>query len=418
MQLKQFKIKDFFSHFKPWHILSMLLAILAGLGLAIYIYQTQDTEMRDNLTTYAKTIEQSIDWSALNNALEQGPAPDKINPDDLNEIKMQMRNACKSNPKCHFIYLVYGDDNGQAQQVKFLLDASNQPASEISQMGEVFYDASEMLRSAIKTQKSYVEGPVTDHWGTWVSSLVPVTSTLNAKHFVMLGVDVGIAGWKQHAMQKVAVPIAVALLFIAMLLGLIYQNANKEWRLKQLTSSSSELGQMANIDLMTGLPNRNILGDRMIQAFKIADRAENLVAVLYVDLDYFKEINDGYGHAVGDQLLKRAADRLASLIRVEDTIARVGGDEFIILLTDIATNTQAMVVAQKIVDGMKVPFNVVDKAFQFGASVGVAIYPTQERRPNHLIHFADIAKYYAKRQGRGRYSLYDKTMEKMFYKNE
>ena len=396
----------------------MVLAILSGLSLAIYIYQTQDTEMRDTLTTYAKTIEQSIDWRALNIALEQGPTPDKINPDDLNEIKMQMRNACKANPKCHFIYLVYGEDNGQAQQVKFLLDASDQPASEISQMGEVFYDASEMLRSAIKTQKPYVEGPVTDHWGTWVSSLVPVTSTLNAKHIVMLGVDVGIAGWKQHVMQKVAVPIAVSLLFVAMLLGLIYKNANKEWRLKELTSSSSELAQMASIDLMTGLPNRNILGDRMMQAFKMDDRAESLVAVLYVDLDYFKEINDGYGHAVGDQLLKRAADRLASLMREEDTIARVGGDEFIILLTDISTNTQALVVAQKIVDGMKVPFNVVDKALQLGASVGVAIYPTQERRPNHLIQFADIAMYYAKRQGRGRYSLYDESMEKIFYKNE
>jgi type II secretory pathway pseudopilin PulG len=234
MQLKQFKIKDFFSHFRPWHIITMALAILAGLALAVYIYQSQDAEMRDNLTTYAKTIEQSIDWRALNAALDQGSAPDKINPDELDDIKMQMRNACKANPKCHFIYLVYGEDNGETQQIKFLLDASDQPASEISAMGEVFYDASDMLRSAIKTQKSYVEGPVTDHWGTWVSSLVPVTSTLNTKHFVMLGVDVGIAGWKQYVMKKVSVPIAVSLIFVAMLLGLIYQNANKEWRLNQL----------------------------------------------------------------------------------------------------------------------------------------------------------------------------------------
>ena len=97
------------------------------------------------------------------------------------------------------------------------------------------------------------------------------------------------------------------------LLGLIYQNANKEWQLNQLSHSSSELAQMANVDLLTGLPNRNILNDRMTQAFKAADRAESMVAVLYVDLDYFKEINDGYGHSVGDQLLRRAADRLASI---------------------------------------------------------------------------------------------------------
>jgi diguanylate cyclase (GGDEF)-like protein len=324
-----------------------------------------------------------------------------------------MRNACKANSKCHFIYLVYGEN----QQVKFLLDASDQPASEISQMGDVFYEASNALRSAIKTQKAFVEGPVTDHWGTWVSSLVPVTTTVNTAHFVMMGVDVGIAGWKRHVLKKVAVPIIITLVFLVGLLGLIYQNANKEWQLNQLSHSSSALAQMANIDLLTGLPNRNVLNDRLMQAFKEADRAESMVAVLYVDLDYFKDINDGYGHAVGDQLLKRAADRLASLMRERDTIARVGGDEFIILLADIATNAQALVFAQKIVDGMKVPFNVVDKVLQLGASVGVAIYPTQETSPQLLIHFADIAMYYAKRQGRGRYALYDASMEKMFYKN-
>ena len=415
--MKPFKLRDIVSHFKAWHVVSMLLALLAGIGFAVYIYQSQDAEMRDNLTTYAKTIEQSIDWRALNVALDNSAAPDKVNPDDLTEIKMQMRKACKVNAKCHFIYLVYGERSGEAQQVKFLLDASDQPASEISQMGEIFYDASDMLRSAVKTHKAYVEGPVTDHWGTWVSSLVPVTITLDSKHFVMLGVDVGIAGWKSYVMKKVAVPVVITLVFLAMLLGLIYQNANKEWRRNQLSHSSSELAQMANVDLLTGLPNRNILNDRMTQAFKAADRAGSMVAVLYVDLDYFKEINDGYGHAVGDQLLRRAADRLASLMREQDTIARVGGDEFVILLTDIATNAQALVVAQKIVDAMKVPFNVVDKVLQLGTSVGVTFYPTQETSSQHLIHFADIAMYYAKRQGRGRYALYDASMEKMFYKD-
>lgn len=406
-------------HFKLWHALAMLMAVVVGAVYAVYIYQSQDAEMRDNLITYAKTIEQSIDWRALNTALDASPAPDKINPNDLAEIKTQMRNACKANVKCHFIYLVYGEasvEAGQpAQQVKFLLDASDQPASEISQLGEVFYDASPALRSAVKTKKAYVEGPVTDHWGTWVSSLVPVNATVHTPHFVMLGVDVGMAGWKNHVLQKVAVPIVTTLVFLAMLLGLIYQNANKEWRLKQLSHSSSELAQIANIDALTGLANRNVLGERMAQAFDLADKSENMVAVLYVDLDYFKEINDGYGHAVGDQLLKRAADRLASFIGVQDTIARVGGDEFIMLLTDIETVAQALVVAQKIIDGMTVPFNVVDKVLQLGASVGVAFYPTQDINAQNLIHYADIAMYNAKRQGRGRYALYEASMAKMFH---
>jgi hypothetical protein len=154
----------------------MLIALLMGAAFSWYAYQAEDGKMRDNLTIYAKTIEQSINWTALVSALNNSPAPDKIPEEKLTEIKRQMRSACNANKQCHFIYLLYGEK----RQVKFLLDASDQPASEISQMGEVFYEASNELRVALDTKQALVEGPMADRWGTWVTSLVPVTATLNA----------------------------------------------------------------------------------------------------------------------------------------------------------------------------------------------------------------------------------------------
>jgi diguanylate cyclase len=139
------------------------------------------------------------------------------------------------------------------------------------------------------------------------------------------------------------------------------------------------------------------------------------VAVLYVDLDYFKAVNDGFGHALGDQLLKTAAERLALLMRDQDTIARVGGDEFIILLAELESETAALNMAQKIVDAMAEQFEVEGKQLQLGASVGLAFYPTQNTDPYRLIHYADIAMYNAKRQGRSRFSLYDASMETLFH---
>jgi diguanylate cyclase (GGDEF)-like protein len=399
------------SHFKIWHVIAILLALLIGALFTVYAYRSQDQEMRDNLTTYARTIEQSINWNGLMLALKTSPAPDKIAPEKLAEIKQQMRNACNANKQCHFIYLVYGEN----QQVKFLLDASDQPASEISQMGEVFYEASNALKDAIQKENAFVEGPVTDHWGTWVSSFVPVTPTQKTSQFVLMGVDVAVVGWNKHLLKNTIVPIAITFVALMAILGLVYQNANKEWRLTQLANTSLDLAHKANVDALTGLPNRNLLDKRMSQLFSSADRTESLVAVLYVDLDHFKEVNDSFGHTIGDQLLKTAAERLAMLISDRDTIARVGGDEFIILLAELENEATAINVAQKIVDAMAEQFEIEGKLLQLGASVGLSFYPTQNTDPYRLIHYADIAMYNAKRQGRGRFSQYDASMETLFH---
>ena len=391
--------------FKFWHFILLVLILLIGSMLSMYVGQSEDVEMRQNLITYAKTIENTVDWQPLLTAINSPPA--QINLADLKAVETQLNKACKANRDCHFIYLLYGDK----QQVKFLLDASPQPASEISQLGEVFVETTDQLKRAMRTKKMLLEGPVTDHWGTWVSARVPITSTIKSPLFVTLNIDVDAARWRQRIWGKILVPIISMLIFSGILLWFIWQNRAREKLLEQMFNSTSVLSDLANNDALTGLPNRRLLEDRMTQALKAGRRTRHIVAVLFLDLDYFKEVNDKHGHDVGDQLLKSVASRLTDLLRIEDTVARIGGDEFIVLLPRLKDEKQARLIADKIVLGFDKPFVLDDKVLQLGVSMGIAMYPKHGVNPKNLIRRADNAMYAAKRQGRNCYIVYDASME-------
>ena len=386
------------------HVSLLLITLLVGLTFTLYVSHAQDEEMRDNLITYANTIERSIDWKPFLTILNTNP--DQITALDLAHLELQLNNACKANRECHFIYLLYEDNEHNAQQVKFLLDASPQPASEISKLGEVFVEASDELKRAIKTRTPYVEGPVTDHWGTWVSARVPIKSTVQTPNFVMLNIDVAATGWNKRVLKKTIVPLLTTLMFLSILFGFIYQSRAREKLLIAQSHSASELTDLANKDVLTGLPNRRLLEDRMIQALKAAKRTHHIVGILFLDLDNFKDVNDTHGHAVGDELLISVAERLSQLLREEDTVARIGGDEFIILLPKISADTQAVATAEKIVSKLAMPFDIAGHLLQIGGSVGIVLYPKHDNDPYNLIKYADSAMYSAKRQGRNCYSIY------------
>jgi diguanylate cyclase (GGDEF)-like protein len=397
--------RQFNTWFKSWYFILLLLILLIGSILTVYVGRSQDAEMRQNLITYAKTIEKTVDWQPLINVINT--PPEQINPADLKAVELQLNNACKANRDCHFIYLLYADK----QQVKFLLDASPQPASEVSKMGEVFEEATDSLKNAMKVKRTFIEGPVTDHWGTWVSVRVPITATENAPLFLSLNIDADAANWNKRIFNKVIVPIVSMLIFSGILLWLIWQNRAREKLLEQMFNSTSVLSNLANNDPLTGLPNRRLLEDRMTQALKAAKRSRHVVAVMFLDLDHFKAVNDTHGHAVGDKLLKKVASHLVELLRVEDTVARIGGDEFIILLPRLKDDMQAIVIAEKIVTGFAKPFKLGDLQLQLGASLGIALYPQHGLNPKNLIKQADSAMYSAKRQGRGRYEIYTASMD-------
>jgi diguanylate cyclase (GGDEF)-like protein len=174
--------------------------------------------------------------------------------------------------------------------------------------------------------------------------------------------------------------------------------------LSRLLASRAELQHLAHHDPLTGLPNRQLLADRMKQALARAQRSRGKVAVLFLDLDGFKPINDEFGHEAGDAALREVTSRLSAVVRSEDTLARVGGDEFVILLSDLSDNFKdaAESVANKCLEAFQQPFVVYGQSIELGTSIGIAI-GDGECTADKLLIAADQAMYQAKQTGRGRF---------------
>ena len=159
-------------------------------------------------------------------------------------------------------------------------------------------------------------------------------------------------------------------------------------------------------DSLTGLPNRVLLEDRLTQAIALARRSEMSVAVLMLDLDRFKNVNDSFGHYVGDRLLEAVSVRLQACLRESDTVARLGGDEFVIAISMVTSNKDVETVAQKILATLGEPFEIESHSLQISASVGISMYPANGENPDALLQFADAAMYQAKKNGRDIYCYF------------
>lgn len=174
--------------------------------------------------------------------------------------------------------------------------------------------------------------------------------------------------------------------------------------------AEAHISKMANYDALTGLANRNLLNDRLTQALASAHRKHGKLAVMYLDLDNFKNINDGYGHSVGDELLKTAAARLLSCVREGDTVARQGGDEFILLLPEIESSSGAAKVAEKLLQTVAAPYVINGQEMFVSVSIGIGIYPDDGDVIEKLLMNADSAMYSAKQDGRNCYRMYTQEM--------
>jgi diguanylate cyclase (GGDEF)-like protein/PAS domain S-box-containing protein len=170
-------------------------------------------------------------------------------------------------------------------------------------------------------------------------------------------------------------------------------------------ATEERMRHMAQHDTLTGLPNRALFSDRLQQALAAARRDGTRMAVLFLDLDRFKPINDQYGHAVGDDLLRQAAARLSAALRASDTVARVGGDEFVALLRHVTSVEGALQVATKLTQALCSPFDSGGRTLQVSVSVGVALFPEHGQDEQSLCHTADQAMYRAKQAGDGRVEL-------------
>jgi diguanylate cyclase (GGDEF)-like protein/PAS domain S-box-containing protein len=176
--------------------------------------------------------------------------------------------------------------------------------------------------------------------------------------------------------------------------------------------AEQELRYLANYDTLTGLPNRALLSERLGRAIVRARRQETRVAVLFLDLDRFKDINDSLGHAAGDRLLKAAATRLQATVGASDTVARLGGDEFTVVLEDVESLPAVERMAREILNAFSVPLEVDDRhEVSITPSLGISLYPDHALVPTDLLKFSDTAMYQAKAEGRNTYQIYNETMD-------
>ena len=173
-----------------------------------------------------------------------------------------------------------------------------------------------------------------------------------------------------------------------------------------LQKQAKKLEELAYHDPLTALPNRTLFRDRLSQAISYSKRHDKKFALLFIDLDRFKQINDSLGHQFGDQVLLEVAKRIKSVIREEDTLARFGGDEFLVIARDILDKEDARKIAEKILESLQKPFNMRGQDVYTTISIGVSLYPDDSQNGENLIKFADSAMYQAKEEGRNNFRFY------------
>ncbi|MEO8333244.1 MAG: EAL domain-containing protein, partial [Gallionella sp.] len=174
--------------------------------------------------------------------------------------------------------------------------------------------------------------------------------------------------------------------------------------------SEEVIWKQANFDGLTGLPNRHMFRDRIKQEIMKSHRSRQRLALLFIDLDQFKEVNDSLGHSAGDQLLIEAAQRICSCVRDSDTVARLGGDEFTVILSQLQDTRHVEVLAESIIEKLKIPFRLGEELAYISASIGITLYPDDADDVDQLFKNADQAMYFAKSHGRRRYSYFTPSL--------
>ncbi len=240
-----------------------------------------------------------------------------------------------------------------------------------------------------------------------VAAVVLVFAILFVSGLLQLSVDTNLfsqqaAAWATFAVGAVLQPLIV-FSAVGALQGRIVQLN------KRVIAQAEEIQLLADTDELTKLPRRHVAYDRLEQALRIVAREKNIVAVLFFDLNGFKNINDAYGHATGDRILQATADRARSCLRASDTIARIGGDEFLVILPGVGSVDDATLTANKLVAAISAPVGSEESELTVGASIGIALAPEHGMRAEDLVNAADHAMYAAKKAGNNQIRVAEST---------
>jgi diguanylate cyclase (GGDEF)-like protein len=226
------------------------------------------------------------------------------------------------------------------------------------------------------------------------------------------------AAERASVLQTRARGLLLAMALTVLIAGAIVSGAV----VRRVRLAAREQGHLASHDALTNLPNRALILDRLGHAIAHADRAEHQVGVMFLDLDHFKTINDTLGHGQGDRLLRSVAEQLQQAVRASDTVGRIGGDEFVVVLDQLDSAEDAARVADKIIAGIAPQVAVLGRGLHSSTSIGIALYPLDGKEPIELLERADAAMYHAKEDGRGRYAFYrggmgDRVLRRLNYES-
>ncbi|WP_320822405.1 putative bifunctional diguanylate cyclase/phosphodiesterase [Reinekea sp.] len=181
----------------------------------------------------------------------------------------------------------------------------------------------------------------------------------------------------------------------------------------ELKENEALVHHQAFHDALTNLPNRALLDDRIRHGIEYSERFHSQLAVLFIDLDNFKKVNDNAGHQAGDEVLKTVAERVKGCIRDIDTLARLGGDEFVVLLENLQDHNGAIQTSHRIIEALSTAFSVAENDFFISSSIGISLYPRDSKEPDELMRMADMAMYHAKALGKGNYQFFDTNLERV-----
>ncbi len=213
------------------------------------------------------------------------------------------------------------------------------------------------------------------------------------------------AGWNELLFEQTGYLLGILMSGGVLVMLLLRETRRTRKLLAESRSAQGKIWHLAQHDPLTDLPNRWLFNDRLEQALRRAQRHDELVAMHYVDLDNFKQVNDRFGHLVGDRFLVAAAERLRPCMRDSDTLARLGGDEFAVVQTGLRDPAGATLLAERLVAALRTPLECEGRRLSIGVSIGIGIYPVQAADAHELYQVADAALYQAKAAGRGGYCV-------------
>lgn len=384
-----------------WPTLWGLAGVIVGAALTLQSVRNADAELRAQWLTEARLMAQAVDWGDVR-AL-QGRASDIERP-EYARIRQRLENLKAVGSQYRFAYLLMRSPAGD---VRFLADSDAPDSPDFSPPGMEYKEATAELNRLFDNGVPMVEGPVADRWGVWVSALVTEPAPRAGHTPVVLGVDVDARHWRNVLIEAALLPLAGTFGFLLLTGLFVRARARTLAEHERLKASEEQLYAQAHHDSLTGLPNQRLLADRMQQTLAHAHRMETRAAILFLDLDRFKNVNDSLGHAMGDALLRTVADRLRAMVREDDTVARLGGDEFVILLPEVRHDDEPRHVAEKIINELARPVAIGDQSVSIGVSVGIAFYPDDALDAPGWLACADRAMYAAKDSGRNTFQFAD-----------